>query len=363
DYNPLHVDPDYAASTNFGEPLVHGAFQVGLASAMIGMHLPGRKVLLGGVNARFISPLKIPCKVAVRGEITSWNESMLSGQLRVRISEVQIERPVSEMVLPFTLHEERTPDATKTAPSVGKKSKVELCNLPLLILTGASGGIGKAVAANLAENFHILAHQFRTPIPDSITNLPNVTVFEGDLASGTLIHMVRGKFQDTPLYAIVHCAWPGMPRGGLLDLDRQTLDLQLQHGSSTIIELARALRSTADREVGGRLVVLGSSAGRRNPNISVGGYTLGKDLLESTVRLLAPELAPRRITINAIAPSLVPAGMNESLDSRNLKREAASIPIGRLCSESDICGLIEFLLARNSEYISGEVIGLNGGKI
>lgn len=56
DWNPIHVDADYALIRNSRGRIVHGAFQVGLASALLGMHLPGNNVLLGSINARFISP-------------------------------------------------------------------------------------------------------------------------------------------------------------------------------------------------------------------------------------------------------------------------------------------------------------------
>src|SRR4051812_43027103 len=76
DCNPLHVDADYARSSNFGGRIAHGAFQVGLASALLGMRLPGRLVLLGSVNARFPSPLFFPCRVVVRGEVTAWDRQL-----------------------------------------------------------------------------------------------------------------------------------------------------------------------------------------------------------------------------------------------------------------------------------------------
>ena len=57
DWNPLHTDEEYARTTNYGKRIVHGAFQVGLASAMAGMYLPGREVVVGGFQCRFPAPL------------------------------------------------------------------------------------------------------------------------------------------------------------------------------------------------------------------------------------------------------------------------------------------------------------------
>src|SRR2546427_12045228 len=89
DYNPLHVNADYAAQTNYGNRIVHGAFQVGLASSLLGMHLPGKNVLLGSINSRFSSPLYFPSRARISGEISSWNLQTLGGQLRVMVQEAE----------------------------------------------------------------------------------------------------------------------------------------------------------------------------------------------------------------------------------------------------------------------------------
>ena len=72
DHNPLHVDADYARTTNYGACIVHGAFQVSLASALLGMQLPGKRVVLTSVRSRFPAPLFHPCRVQVRGELVAW---------------------------------------------------------------------------------------------------------------------------------------------------------------------------------------------------------------------------------------------------------------------------------------------------
>src|SRR5687767_6141256 len=60
DHNPLHLDEEYARGTNFGRPIVHGAFQLSLASALAGMYLPGKQVVLGSMRSRFPAPLHYP---------------------------------------------------------------------------------------------------------------------------------------------------------------------------------------------------------------------------------------------------------------------------------------------------------------
>ena len=87
DHNPLHINARYAAQTNYGRPIVHGALQTSLASTMAGMYLPGRNVVIGTVRSRFPVPLYIPADVRVEGEITAWLPGPDTGTLRVRVIE------------------------------------------------------------------------------------------------------------------------------------------------------------------------------------------------------------------------------------------------------------------------------------
>src|SRR6266498_2826537 len=70
DRNALHIDAEYASGTNYGGRIVHGTLQTGIASAMLGMYLPGGPVLLGGIQARFPAPLFYPARILISGRIT-----------------------------------------------------------------------------------------------------------------------------------------------------------------------------------------------------------------------------------------------------------------------------------------------------
>jgi len=105
DMNPLHVDSEYARTTKYGRRIVHGAFQVSLASAVLGMRLPGRKALLTSISSRFPKPLFYPCKIKVSGKLISWNPYTKSGSLKVVVQDAGSLNITSEIVLGFTLHE------------------------------------------------------------------------------------------------------------------------------------------------------------------------------------------------------------------------------------------------------------------
>jgi 3-oxoacyl-[acyl-carrier protein] reductase len=152
----------------------------------------------------------------------------------------------------------------------------------------------------------------------------------------------------------------------LLEVDHSVVQHQLQFGALTTIELARVLFAEAEADghsAGGRLIVLGSIAGSEKPVLPLASYSLGKAAVEHTVRLLAPELARRKVTVNVINPSFIATGMNKQSTERQQMKEAALVPLGRLCSTNDVSGVVRFLLSPEAAFISGQSIGLTGAQL
>lgn len=358
DFNPLHVDSDFARRSRYTQRIVHGAFQIGLASALIGMHLPGRDVLLGSVNARFQSPLYFPCRVRVSGEITAWNASSHSGNVRVTISDLRSLAPVSEITMGFTLPGETSQVASKESQA-HPSEKTSSSDKKLVLLTGASGGIGAALLQSLAANFTVLALVHRRALIEKSSQVVEVSA---DIASSNWEEKVGLQIGDSLLYGIVHCAWPGLPKGGLLQSDLRLIEQQLSFGTTHVVRLARLLYRHAGPD-GGRFVALSSTAGHHKPAFEAGAYSLAKSALEDTVRLLAPELARKKISINSLCPAFVPTGMNSQADDLRVKKERALIPMGRTCETDDIVGAVRYLLSPDASFVSGQSIVLSGAQL
>ncbi|MGA2327007.1 MAG: SDR family oxidoreductase [Bryobacteraceae bacterium] len=355
DFNPLHTDRQYAASTNFQGCLVHGAFQVGLASAMAGMYLPGRKCLLGSIQARFPAPLYYPCRVRVSGELTSWNPSLESGVLRVTVQELSSATPSAEITVGVTLHSSRPLAAAEVLPQ--PETRAAAAGKPLVLITGASGGLGSRIASELCGSYTVLAAAGRHP--DLL--ISGVERCQADLTEAGWAEQFETALRGRTLYGIVHAAWPGAPRGSLLDAGDEVILQQLSFGALQTIQLARFLFAHSAGE--GRVVLLGSTYGTVKPAFHLGAYSLGKAALEQAVRLLAPELARRRITINAILPSFVPAGLNRNVLERTVLQETARVPLGRLCLPEDVAAAVRYLLSPDASFLSGQLLALTGGQL
>ena len=85
DWNPLHTDENYAASSSYHRTILHGAYSAGLFSRMAGMHIPGRECLLHGIKLKFIAPIFPPTRLRVRGLLK--NEYLEGGSVDVTITD------------------------------------------------------------------------------------------------------------------------------------------------------------------------------------------------------------------------------------------------------------------------------------
>jgi NAD(P)-dependent dehydrogenase (short-subunit alcohol dehydrogenase family)/acyl dehydratase len=378
DWNPLHVDAEYARGSNYRDRIAHGAFQVGLASAMLGMYLPGRSVLLGSVNARFPAPLYFPATVLVRGEITAWNPQNRGGSLKVTVMAGSARTPVAEILMGFTLHSDQQSAVSSQRSAVSGQGLSPLHPFtpsPLhdsrltthdsrlaLLVTGAAGGIGTALVSALAGEYTIFGAVNRKPLEAPLREREGVREIPLDFAAPDWEERLEAALGERPLFGVLHAAWPGSPHGGLLQTQDDVLEQQIAFGTTHTVRLARLLFARAGEE-GGRFIALGSLYGSHRPQLNMAAYSLGKAALEDTVKLLAPELARRRITINAVCPSFVPVGLNRQTDERQQKIEAARVPMGRVCSPDDIVGMTRYLLSPEAAFLSGQSVGLYGGQL
>src|SRR5258708_27380398 len=105
------------------------------------MHLPGRDVLLGSVNARFLAPLYFPCRVRVSGEITAWNVASRAGSVRVTVSDLASLVPTSEITMAFTLQAAKAGQPAVTTQQSKPVETAFSSDRKVVILTGAPGGI------------------------------------------------------------------------------------------------------------------------------------------------------------------------------------------------------------------------------
>jgi 3-oxoacyl-[acyl-carrier protein] reductase len=214
----------------------------------------------------------------------------------------------------------------------------------------------------LANEYQLIALVNQRPLDEGLRNLSNVREVTADLSASHFEEQLASLIGEQPLYGIIHAAWPGAARGSLLQADSKAIHDQLDFGSRVTISLARILFQRAPGD-GGRLIAIGSTAGTTQPVLQMGVYSLGKACLEHAVRLLAPELARKKITANTICPSFVPVGINQQATERQVMLESAATPVGRVCEVNDVLGMIRYLLSPEAAFVSGQILALTGARL
>jgi 3-oxoacyl-[acyl-carrier protein] reductase len=121
-----------------------------------------------------------------------------------------------------------------------------------------------------------------------------------------------------------------------------------------------AARAVSD---GGRIVLVSSTAGQRGEAMHA-DYAAAKGATISLVKSMAIELAPRGVTVNAVAPGWVETEMVERpFAAGGRERISAAIPIGRVATPADVAGPIVFLCSDQARHVTGEILNVNGGSV
>ena len=148
DYNPLHVDLEYSKQTNYGRPIMHGAFHAGLLSRMAGMYLPGEKCILHDIKLRFNKPLHTPASLIVLGEVISDDGTF--GRAKVAIVDKNTSATYAEGEYQFGRHKSTSSKANNKTDDLSTTFEDGL-GQKKIIVTGANGGIGSEVCRLLGD--------------------------------------------------------------------------------------------------------------------------------------------------------------------------------------------------------------------
>ena len=119
----------------------------------------------------------------------------------------------------------------------------------------------------------------------------------------------------------------------------------------------RLLKHMMPRRRGGRIVNMASLSGLKGMAGQT-NYSAAKAALIGATKALAQEVAPRGVTVNAVAPGFIETDMTRDLPQEELKKQ---IPVGRFGRPEEVAATVAFLVSEDAAYITGEVISVNGG--
>ena len=235
------------------------------------------------------------------------------------------------------------------------------------VVTGAAGGMGRQIAARLAdEGCRVAAFDRRDTLPaaELRVNRP-ITFYVVDVASRAAVEQGLGRVEAElgPPAVLVNCAaiLTRSPFLELTDADWEAvMSVNLRGTFLTCQVAARAMVRAALR---GRIINLSSNSQVMATPLSA-HYAASKGGIFSLTRTMALELAPHGITANIICPGPVLTDMNRDAfsDPEYRAQRERTIPIGRLGQPDDVAAVVSFLAAESSEFITGATLFVDGGQ-
>jgi len=234
------------------------------------------------------------------------------------------------------------------------------------LVTGASRGIGKAIAAKLSsDGAFVIGTSTTQDGANGITKelegigkgVGSVLDISKQESIDRLFEEIKGQ-HDAPLIVVNNAA---VTRDNII---LRMKDDEWNHVINTnltgVYRLTKKTLRGMTKQRWGRIINISSVVGSMgNPGQS--NYAAAKAGLEGFSRALASELGSRNITANCIAPGIIDTDMSEALSDQQLEALLAKVPLGRLGKPDEIAALVAFLASEQASYITGETVHMNGG--
>ena len=240
--------------------------------------------------------------------------------------------------------------------------------LSTALVTGGSRGIGRAVARTLADAGYQVFLTYISKPEEAEQTVRDITeaggvarAFRLDVGdSDSVAALFRDEIRDkVDLAVLVNNA--GITKDGLMlrmkddDFDK-VVAINLRGAFLCLREAAKIMT----RQRHGRIINISSVVGQMG-NAGQVNYSAAKAGLIGMTKSAAKELAPRSVTVNAVAPGFIETDMTAALSEEARDAYAKAIPLGRLGSAQDVADAVAFLASDKASYITGQVLAVNGG--
>lgn len=236
----------------------------------------------------------------------------------------------------------------------------------IAIVTGASRGIGRAIAGKFASGGATVVCVARgsnadQTVADIVAQGGKAHAVSMDVTDVAAVEaLIKGTVEQHGRIDIL-VSNAGITRDQLmLRMKRADWDDVIATNLTAAFTLCQAALKPMIKQRSGRIVAISSVVGQMG-NAGQANYAASKAGLIGFCKALAREVASRQVTVNVVAPGLVETDMTRTLTEGAKTDWAAQIPLGRLGSPADIASAVSFLASDDASYITGQVLAVNGG--
>jgi 3-oxoacyl-[acyl-carrier protein] reductase len=237
----------------------------------------------------------------------------------------------------------------------------------VVLVTGASRGIGRAIAEALASAGAtvVLGARDETKLAEAVAAIATA----GGSASGVPLDVSRRESVDTAMAAVLerHGRLDGLVNNAGITRDNLLLRMKAEEWEAVlatnltgVYHCTQAALRPMLKQRSGRIVNVTSVVGITG-NAGQANYAASKAGVIGFTKSVAREVASRTITVNAIAPGFIETEMTAAMTDKAKETVASSIPMGRVGKPEDVAGAALFLLSDAAAYVTGQVLGVDGG--
>jgi 3-oxoacyl-[acyl-carrier protein] reductase len=236
----------------------------------------------------------------------------------------------------------------------------------IAIVTGASRGIGRAIATTLASRGAVVIAAARGD--NAAATVAEITgagrkaeLATVDVTDASSIEAVVGGVLERHGRIDILVNNAGIAKDQLmLRMKRDDWDSVITTNLTSAFIASQTVLRPMIKQRSGRIIMISSVVGQTG-NAGQANYAASKAGLIGFTKSLAREVASRNITVNAITPGLIETDMTRALTDKAQADWAASIPLGRAGTAADVAAAVCFLASDEAGYITGQVLAVNGG--
>lgn len=243
-----------------------------------------------------------------------------------------------------------------------------MINKPVMVISGGSRGLGKAIVSHfLTRGFCVATYSRRsTPfIDETLAKYGNDEgPFYWEAIDATNYQKIEKFCEDVfkrfgRIDVVINNA--GIATEGILTLmSRQAINDIIHINFQSAVELTKSCTKYLLLKRGGAIINISSINGVRG-HVGLSVYGATKAALDGITRGLAKELGPRGIRVNSVAPGYLETEMTQNLTETQINRIINRTPLKRLGQIEDIVAIIEFLLSPGASFVTGQILVVDGG--